>query len=115
VAVTIGTRTSEFTYDGQSRRVRIVEKDGGATISDIRFIWCELTLCEARDTGGAVTKRYLSNGVQESGLAYFYARDHRLVSAKPRAAGPSAAATGHAGHTRYTMAGSDVPKIGLSQ
>ncbi|MEW6738044.1 MAG: hypothetical protein AB1489_42600 [Acidobacteriota bacterium] len=38
VAVVQGTLRSEFTYDGMSRRVRIVEKNNGAVISDKRFL-----------------------------------------------------------------------------
>jgi RHS repeat-associated protein len=77
LTVTIGTKTSEFTYDGLDRSVRIVEKDGGATTSDKRFIWCGLQLCEERDaTGGTVTKRFLVQGTQVNGVSYFYARDH---------------------------------------
>src|SRR5439155_19712551 len=77
LSVVIGTKISEFTYDGFSRRVRIVEKDGGTTTSDKRFLWCGLEICEERDaTGSAVTKRFFNQGVQEGGINYFYTRDH---------------------------------------
>jgi RHS repeat-associated protein len=77
LSVTIGSKTSEFTYDGLDRRVRIVEKDGGATTSDKRLVWCALNLCEERaDTGTTVTKRFFPQGVQDGGVTYFYSRDH---------------------------------------
>jgi RHS repeat-associated protein len=76
VAVNVGTHRSEFTYDGFSRRVGIVEKDGGTTTSDTRLVWCGLALCEARDSGGTVLKRYFDEGVLDAGTAFFYTRDH---------------------------------------
>ncbi|MEW6738090.1 MAG: RHS repeat-associated core domain-containing protein [Acidobacteriota bacterium] len=77
VAVVQGTLRSEFTYDGQSRRVRIVEKNNGVVTSDKRFLWCDGEICEQHDTtGGIVTKRYFSQGVEEGGVDYFYTKDH---------------------------------------
>jgi len=38
VAVNQGTHRSEFTYDGESRRVRIVEKENGSVTSDKRYL-----------------------------------------------------------------------------
>ena len=59
VGITNGTHVSEFTYDGLSRQVRILEKDNGSTVSDKRFVWCSTELCEERDsTGATVTKRF---------------------------------------------------------
>jgi RHS repeat-associated protein len=76
-SVAIGTTTTEFTYDGFDRRVRIVEKYGSTTTSDKRFVWCDLELCEERDASGAsVAKRFLNQGVQESGVSFFYSQDH---------------------------------------
>lgn len=78
-AVIQGTNRSEFTYDGLGRRVQIVEKLNGSITSTKRFLWCGLEICEERDAAGAVTKRFLSQGVQEliGGTAsYFYTRDH---------------------------------------
>ena len=76
VAVTIGTHVSTYTYDGLSRRVEIIEADNGSTTSDTKFIWCDLAICEARDSSGTVLKRYFAEGVQDTGTAYFYTRDH---------------------------------------
>jgi len=77
VAVTVGTHRSEFTYDGQQRRVRIVEKESGATQSDTNVLWCEMEVCEERTPDGAtVTRRILALGEQVGGIARFFAPDH---------------------------------------
>jgi RHS repeat-associated protein len=76
-AVEQGAHRTEFTYDGWSHRVRIVEKDNGAVTSDVRLLWCGQALCEERgSTGATVTRRYFDHGMQEGGAAFFYARDH---------------------------------------
>jgi YD repeat-containing protein len=57
-----GTR-SEFTYDGLSRRVRIVERNAaGAITSDTRYIWNGIELCEQRDLSNARLKQYFAEG-----------------------------------------------------
>jgi YD repeat-containing protein len=77
VAINQGTIRSEFVYDGLSRRVRIIEKNSGITTDDKRFLWCELEICEERDsTGATVNKRYFPQGFRESSTNYFYATDH---------------------------------------
>jgi RHS repeat-associated protein len=77
VAINRGTNRSEFTYDGGGRRVRIVEKQSGSTVSDKRFVWCGTELCEERDsTGGTVNRRFFGQGEQISGTNYFFTRDH---------------------------------------
>ena len=70
-----GTHRSEFTYNGLSHRVRLVEKDGAVVVSDSRFVWCGLALCEERDgSSGAVTRRYAASAMVEGGQSYFYTR-----------------------------------------
>jgi RHS repeat-associated protein len=77
VAINQGTRRSEFTYDGEGKRVRIVEKDGTVVLSDQRYVWCHSLLCEERDSSGAaVTKRFFGLGVEEGANKYFYTLDH---------------------------------------
>ncbi|MEY2564931.1 MAG: hypothetical protein QOH88_3124 [Verrucomicrobiota bacterium] len=80
-AINKGTGRSEFEYDGLSRRVRIVGKEGGALISDRHFLWSGLSLAEERDaSGGTVTRRFFSQGMQIVGGAssgdYHYSKDH---------------------------------------
>ena len=53
-----------MTYDGFSRRSRVVEKESGAVVSDRRYVWCGLDLCEERDAAGGVLKRFSSYGVR---------------------------------------------------
>jgi RHS repeat-associated protein len=78
LAVTQGTLRSEFGYDGLSRRVSIVEKDGPTVLSSRRLLWCdETTLCEERDSSGTtVLKRFVSQGEIQGADSFFYARDH---------------------------------------
>jgi RHS repeat-associated protein len=80
-AINRGTNRTEFSYDGADRCVRIVEKGGPATISDLRYVWCGSELCEERDaTGATVLRRFFGQGVQvSSGPAagsYYYTVDH---------------------------------------
>ncbi len=77
VARTSWTNRSEFTYDGMSRCVRIVEKTNGVVASDKRFVWCGMDRCEQRDsTGGTVTKRFFGEGEQINGANYYFTVDH---------------------------------------
>jgi len=77
VAVTQGTHRSEFTYDGVGRRVRVVENENSIATSDRRYVWCDASICEERDeAGSAVLRRFFTLGVQDGGVAYFYAKDH---------------------------------------
>ncbi|HKP97355.1 MAG TPA: RHS repeat-associated core domain-containing protein [Fibrobacteria bacterium] len=76
-AVVNGTLRSEFSYDGDSRRVRIVEKNGATVTSDKRFLWVGNGIAEERDAAGStVTKRYYPNGVLVGTTKYFYTLDH---------------------------------------
>ena len=71
------TNVSEFTYDGLSRRTRIVERENGVVTRDNRFVWEGSSLVEERNSTGFLTnKRYYSQGVQVSGQNYYYSRDH---------------------------------------
>jgi RHS repeat-associated protein len=83
VSLTNGAHQSEFSYDGFGRRTRIVEKQSGVVTSDKRFLWCGSSLCEERDSTGAITlKRFFGRGIRaEAGSDlpagnYFYTRDH---------------------------------------
>ncbi|MEZ5406205.1 MAG: hypothetical protein R3F23_08585, partial [Verrucomicrobiia bacterium] len=46
--LSLSTNVSEFTYDGLSRRVRIVEKENDSLIRDNRFIWEDKAIIEER-------------------------------------------------------------------
>lgn len=80
IAVSAGNRETQFTYDGLGRRVGIRLLVGGAEVSNRRFVWCDDEICEERDSAGAVSKRYFSQGMKvESGATtgiFYYTIDH---------------------------------------
>jgi RHS repeat-associated protein len=77
VAVNAGTYRSEFTYDGQQRRVRLVEKDNGVVQSDTKVIWCDEQICEERGADGTtVMRQAFGLGEQVAGSARLFAADH---------------------------------------
>lgn len=75
-AINSGTHRSEFSYDGLSRRVKIVEKDNGSVTSTKNLVWCGMEICEERDAGNNVMKRYDAQGMRVGSTNYFYTRDH---------------------------------------
>ncbi|MBX7223799.1 MAG: hypothetical protein K1Y36_28045 [Blastocatellia bacterium] len=76
--MTAGNKRSEFSYDGLSRRAKIVEKVNGSVTSSKSYVWCGGENCEERSgsSGDTVTKRYFPQGVQAGGTPYYYTRDH---------------------------------------
>ena len=80
VAVNIGNRRTELTYDGLNRVVAIRQLVSGAEISRRQFVWSGLALCEEHDASNAVIKRFFPQGMKiESGPNagnLFYTRDH---------------------------------------
>ena len=77
-AVTSGTHRSEFTYNGLSQRVKIVEKDNGPVTSTRQFVWIpgDIQPAEERDGSNNVTRRYYPQGMQMGSTNYYYTRDH---------------------------------------
>src|SRR6266536_6269660 len=59
-AVTSGTHRSEFTYNGLSQRVKIVEKENGNVTSTKQFVWIlgDTQPAEERDGSNNVTKHF---------------------------------------------------------
>jgi RHS repeat-associated protein len=77
VAVVAGTHRTEFTYDGVGRRVKIVEREGGAVVSQATFLWAGAQIAEERDgTGSTVVRRYYAQGEMEGATKRYYTRDH---------------------------------------
>ena len=73
--------TSEFTYDGQDRRVKIVERDATGTEAITKnLLWVGTEIAEERDGNNVVTKRYYPIGMQvvgsPSNFSFYYTRDH---------------------------------------
>jgi YD repeat-containing protein len=50
--------TSQFAYDGLSRRISDTEMDSGSTPATTHYLWCGTHLCEARDSSDNVLARY---------------------------------------------------------
>ena len=72
-----GTRTSEFSYDGLDRRVRVIEKQNGVEQSNQVYIWDGTEIVQRRDsTGVAVARNYFDQGFEEDTSDYFYTKDH---------------------------------------
>ena len=70
-----GGNRSEFTYDGLSRCVKIVE-NAGLIVSTRKFVWCGMEKCEFRDANDAVTAFVYPQGQYSGTTPYFYSRDH---------------------------------------
>ena len=75
-AVTSGTHRSEFTYNGLSQRVKIVEKDNNAVTATKNLIGVGSEIFEERDATNNVTKRYYAQGMQVGPANLYYTRDH---------------------------------------
>jgi len=75
------TKETQITYDGLSRRVRLVEKTNGAVTSDKRYVWSGISILEERDVAvPTILRRFYEEGEQRVGGAdagsYYYFRDH---------------------------------------
>ena len=70
------TTRSEFTHDGLSRMVKIVEKTGSTINSTRKFVWHGQEKLEFRDATDAVTMRIFSQGQHNGTTPYFFTRDH---------------------------------------
>ena len=72
-----GTKNrTEFTYDGLSRMVKIVEKTRSRITSTRKFVWCGMEKCEFRGANDAVTLFVYPQGQVSGTTPYFYTRDH---------------------------------------
>ena len=76
VNYTSTTNRSEFSYDGLSRLVKMVEKSGTKIKSTRKIVWCGMEKCEFRDASDAVTLFVYNQGQVSGSTPYFYTRDH---------------------------------------
>ena len=77
IAVNLGTHRSEFSYDGQQRRIRVIEKENSVVQSDTKVLWCEMVICEERSADGStVNRRPFRNGEQVGSASRFHVTDH---------------------------------------
>ncbi len=76
-AVVTGNQRSEFTYDGFSRRTKIVEKVSGTVTGTKQFVWVGGEIAEERDGSNVVQKKFFGLGEWRNGVGnLYYARDH---------------------------------------
>jgi RHS repeat-associated protein len=72
-------RSTEFKYDGQSRRIAIIETDTTGK-TETRYTWCGDVICQARDAKDKPVAYYFKEGVYrpqaKSNKKEYYARDH---------------------------------------
>ena len=83
MGISNATQQIQISYDGLDRRTRMIARENGNVVSDRRYLWSGMQLCEERDASGAlVLKRYSSHGVRSLGTPelpagdYFFTRDH---------------------------------------
>jgi RHS repeat-associated protein len=74
VRMLAGTHESVYEYDGQSRRVRITEKENSVQTNQETFIWCGARICQKRN-GLTVVRSYFGQGFEQGSDDYFYVRD----------------------------------------
>ncbi|BCM19203.1 tRNA nuclease WapA [Mesorhizobium sp. J8] len=75
--VTPGKATS-FSYDGLGRRVAMTSKPAIGSSVTTTYVWCDSSLCQARNAGNDTTREYLVEGELVPGAspaAYFYGPD----------------------------------------
>lgn len=79
VAINSSTNRSYFSYDGNSLRRRIVEKENGSVIDEKTYLWCGTDLCEERDTSGSsALQKFYRTGFRNLniGANSYFMRDH---------------------------------------
>ncbi|MDA3877129.1 MAG: hypothetical protein PF483_08570, partial [Halothiobacillus sp.] len=67
--------TSQFAYDGLSRRISDTEMDSSGTPVTTHYLWCGTRLCEARDSSDNVLARYYAQGELHGSTIAYYAQD----------------------------------------
>jgi RHS repeat-associated protein len=78
VAVVSGSHRSEFSYDGDHRRVGMTEKENGSVQGSLLLVWCGSEICEERvAASGGVLRRSFEHGEVAAGQPYYFTRDHR--------------------------------------
>jgi RHS repeat-associated protein len=85
ISATVNGVESDFTYDGESHLVRIVERQGARTIADKAYAWSGSARVLEHDNtqaGSPVSKQYFAEGfLLASGGGYYYVAD-RLGSVR---------------------------------
>jgi RHS repeat-associated protein len=110
-----GAHESVYEYDGQSRRVRITEKENSVQTKQETFIWCGSRICQKR-SGSTVVRSYFGQGFEQGSDEYFYTRDH-LGSVREVVADDGTTLAGRASYDAWgqvTETGSVLPDFGYT-
>lgn len=72
------TVSYQFAYDGLGRRISIIANNGTTAPTVTRYLWCGESLCQARTSADAVTRRYYLEGELRiaGNVQLYHARDH---------------------------------------
>ncbi|MGF1483185.1 MAG: RHS repeat-associated core domain-containing protein [Opitutales bacterium] len=72
-----GSNETEFAYDGNDRRVRIIERTNSVVQSNHVYIWSGSGILQKRNAAGtSVERSYFSRGFIEGSAKYFCTKDH---------------------------------------
>lgn len=73
-------QSTAFAYDGLGRRIGITSTPAGGGPTSNSYIWCGAFLCQARDAGNSIRRKYFAEGEIESGtpsqIYYYYGTDN---------------------------------------
>jgi len=75
-AIITGSQRIELSYDGSGKAVRVVEKSQGTIVKDTFRVWCGDTICEERNSSGAVVSSFFTHAYQANGVGRFLTRSH---------------------------------------
>ena len=74
-----GDKESRFTYDGQSRLVKIVDLENDIVVRDRSYTWCGLRRCLERDNlqpGSPIRKAFFDQGTVIDSVPTYHVVDH---------------------------------------
>ena len=96
--------------------MKIVETTAGSVTSTKQFIWSGESMKEARDSSGALTSQYFSQGQISSGSSYFYQQDHRgdIVGVANSSGAPVSSIAFDAYGRSTLLSGSFTPDFGFT-
>jgi RHS repeat-associated protein len=77
VGIKEGSEYYSLSYDGRGNLARMQEWNGTNFVSDIRYLWCDEEICEARDEISTTrTTQYFFHGQSIGKANVYYCRDH---------------------------------------
>jgi RHS repeat-associated protein len=71
-------KQTAFAYDGAGRRIAISSTPAGGPTATASYVWCNESLCQARNAGGATKRAYYDEGELVPGApaqSYYYGID----------------------------------------